>query len=180
MRYRDDKAYREFKNKLSRVFNDADLWSCESCHWADKDDRICMICDRISRAFLWVGEVERILGELKEMEVEIIDERDVKEFIVDRVIGTRADLTLYALANAVKDYRKVFGIDRKIKLEVHSDAEIPSWKCLLLSIACHNEHETEKFEEIRGKYRGKLSGDFLEVHITPLLKKEGFALKKER
>jgi len=42
VKYRDDKAYREFKNKLSRVFNDADLWSCESCHWADKDDMICM------------------------------------------------------------------------------------------------------------------------------------------
>jgi len=131
-----------------------------------------MICDRISRAFLWVGEVERILGELKEMKVKIIDERDVKEFIVDRVIGTRADLTLYALANAVKDFRKAFGMDRAIKLEIHSDVEIPDWKCLLLSVDCSDEYETEKFEEIRGKYRGKLSGDFLEVHITPLLKKK--------
>jgi len=119
-----------------------------------------------------VGEVERILGELKEMKVKIIDERDVKEFIVDRVIGTRADLTLYALANAVKDFRKAFGMDRAIKLEIHSDVEIPDWKCLLLSVDCSDEYETEKFEEIRGKYRGKLSGDFLEVHITPLLKKK--------
>lgn len=170
---KDDKLFKRFKDRIARVFNRDGLWSCESCFWLDVDDKICMLCDRISRLFIWFEELEEVFKKLKELKVEFVNGRELKEYILDQLIGQNADSSMGVLEHIVKDFRRVFGENRRIKLDIYIDPEIRD-DYVALYVDCYTDKDMEIFEKIRSKYRDDLYGLAFRIHVAPNpVKKEG-------
>jgi len=158
----DNKLLEHFKLRVAKSFNMFGLWDCEHCYFRNTDPRICMICDRLSRAFIWFEELEETFNKLKEKGVEYSDE--VIDFIYDYLMSETADSSLGLIEAIINEARKVFG-DVRIRLSIYMDWDMAVDDMLLISIACDSD-SAEKLEEVRSKFRDEINKIDLPIHIT--------------